>query len=432
MHLFAYSFITYGLYLFTDLLKLAEKKQFEPVVIEQKKEEEERPLTKKQKKEMEREKEWREKKESRNKETQEKVPTLNRIPKLNRSPSQNVDKNLKKVSFENQEVKKAPKIKENTSDFQNVKKVDRNLNIAKNSKTPILDISTDRKQPPHRAEANKKCDSQQRPLNVVKNSINKSFEKSKPETKANGLMPPPATPIQKSRAVAISDKMKSEYSRDLQRKTYVANSKPKQLPQHNEVNTKPIILNGLKCKPNLQNNLKPKQSPSSDLKPKQFPSNDIKSKQFTPNDPKQYPPQNLKPKQFPPSDLKPKQFPPPDIRRNPKDVKRKLILNKRKFNCLYINVILIYTYILILGRIMDDEDEYDPDMDDFIDDGPEDQQDYSKYISEIFGYDKRRYARDEDDVVDNMESSFAEQMKEEVISTKIGTYSKIKLIFIII
>lgn len=42
------------------------------------------------------------------------------------------------------------------------------------------------------------------------------------------------------------------------------------------------------------------------------------------------------------------------------------------------------------GRIIDDDDsEYDSEMDDFIDDGPE-EQDYSKYIKEIFGYDKAK------------------------------------------
>lgn len=75
------------------------------------------------------------------------------------------------------------------------------------------------------------------------------------------------------------------------------------------------------------------------------------------------------------------------------------------------------------GRIMDDddEDEYDSELDDFIDDG-EEEGDYSSYIKEIFGYDKSRY-RGLDDDVDNMETSFAQQMKEEVISTKIGKIS---------
>lgn len=68
----------------------------------------------------------------------------------------------------------------------------------------------------------------------------------------------------------------------------------------------------------------------------------------------------------------------------------------------------------------DDDSEYDSDMDDFIDDDDAGE-DYSKYISEIFGYDKSKY-RDYDDDVDNMESTFAQQMREEVISRKIGMW----------
>lgn len=106
-----------------------------------------------------------------------------------------------------------------------------------------------------------------------------------------------------------------------------------------------------------------------------------------------------------PKDIKPKQFPPSDVRRNdlpPAGVKRKPPLLMKK------------------GRILDEEDEeYDSEMDDFIDDGPEEDGDYSKYISEIFGYDKSKY-RNADEDVDNMESTFAQQMREECISTKIG------------
>lgn len=70
----------------------------------------------------------------------------------------------------------------------------------------------------------------------------------------------------------------------------------------------------------------------------------------------------------------------------------------------------------------EEEEDYDDDMADFIDDGPleEDDEDYSRYIREIFGYDKRRY-RYEDDFDDQaMESSYAEQMKEERRSARIG------------
>lgn len=71
-------------------------------------------------------------------------------------------------------------------------------------------------------------------------------------------------------------------------------------------------------------------------------------------------------------------------------------------------------------RVIDsDEDE---DMDDFIDDEPiEDEysSNYSKCIREIFGYDRRKFQYDDDDD-DDMETSFAQQMKEEIRSTKIG------------
>lgn len=72
------------------------------------------------------------------------------------------------------------------------------------------------------------------------------------------------------------------------------------------------------------------------------------------------------------------------------------------------------------NRIADDDDdsEYDSEMDDFIDDG-DDVEDYSSHIKEIFGYDKSRYRLIDEDV-DNMESSYAQQMKEESISKKIG------------
>lgn len=80
-------------------------------------------------------------------------------------------------------------------------------------------------------------------------------------------------------------------------------------------------------------------------------------------------------------------------------------------------------YSHFIGRIYDDEEEHDPEMDDFIDDEVEEENaDYSKYISEIFGYDKNRYRQIDDEDDTYMESNFAQQLKEEYISTKIGKY----------
>lgn len=82
----------------------------------------------------------------------------------------------------------------------------------------------------------------------------------------------------------------------------------------------------------------------------------------------------------------------------------------------------------MIGRIQEknmDEDEYDSELDDFIDDGPEPEtEDYSKYISEIFGYDKSKYKHMDIEDDSAMESSFAQQLKEEYVSTKIGNNNK--------
>jgi hypothetical protein len=68
-----------------------------------------------------------------------------------------------------------------------------------------------------------------------------------------------------------------------------------------------------------------------------------------------------------------------------------------------------------------DDEEDDDDMNSFIDDGEDLEQqrnDVSSYIREIFGYDKRKYLFDNDEDIE--ESSFAEQMREEARSAKIG------------
>lgn len=100
---------------------------------------------------------------------------------------------------------------------------------------------------------------------------------------------------------------------------------------------------------------------SNDIQPKRFPTKDMA--------PKQFPPRDMVPKQFPPRDMMPKQFPPPDMRK--RNDRQMPMRNKHRV-------------------IESDSDEYDSELDDFIDDGPEDEADYSKVISEIFKYDKSK------------------------------------------
>lgn len=59
-------------------------------------------------------------------------------------------------------------------------------------------------------------------------------------------------------------------------------------------------------------------------------------------------------------------------------------------------------------------------MDDFIDDGGECQDEISKHIREIFGYDRTKYRDESDYALRYMESTFREQQKEEARSLRLG------------
>uniref|UniRef100_A0A6B2EH94 Protein SPT2 homolog n=1 Tax=Phlebotomus kandelakii TaxID=1109342 RepID=A0A6B2EH94_9DIPT len=126
------------------------------------------------------------------------------------------------------------------------------------------------------------------------------------------------------------------------------------------------------------------------------PETQQRTREFPPKD-TQRAPRDQKSREFPPRDIQrsrevPRARPKPQLERRPPP--------KRP-------------------RIEDDDSEYDSEMDDFIDDGPEEADSYSRHIQEIFGYDKSRY-RDEQEDDKNMESTFAQQMREEFISKKIG------------
>lgn len=71
-------------------------------------------------------------------------------------------------------------------------------------------------------------------------------------------------------------------------------------------------------------------------------------------------------------------------------------------------------------RKYEDEEEYDSEMDDFIDDEGEDQDEISKHIREIFGYDKNKYKDESDYALKFMESSWKDQQKEEARSLRLG------------
>ncbi|MFT7814341.1 protein SPT2 homolog isoform X2 [Arapaima gigas] len=67
-----------------------------------------------------------------------------------------------------------------------------------------------------------------------------------------------------------------------------------------------------------------------------------------------------------------------------------------------------------------EDEEYDSEMEDFIDDGGEDQDEISKHIREIFGYDRTKYKEESDYALKFMESSWRDQQKEEARSLRLG------------
>ncbi|CAI9725212.1 Hypothetical predicted protein [Octopus vulgaris] len=73
-------------------------------------------------------------------------------------------------------------------------------------------------------------------------------------------------------------------------------------------------------------------------------------------------------------------------------------------------------------RVIESDEEEEDDMDGFIDDEPidDDCQSVSKYIRSIFGYDRRKFKDEDMSDIDKMETTFSQQMKEEIRSAKIG------------
>ncbi|XP_047343418.1 protein SPT2 homolog [Vespa velutina] len=324
---------------FGELLKLAEKKQHEPVVIDAKPkvEEPERLMTKKQMKEYMKEKEWRERKEqlARGIDVTKKNNVTSEINKSNKSHAPKstkitIDKSSLDSSVQNKNLsstiqdKKAPTKSNNNILSEKSNVITKSNNIGKNSTKDKL------------LEERKKLEAEKRKLEEMRKAI------------------------EKEKLLLAQSKLKQEESKSL-------------IKHPNKVVS---------------------QTKSTD---KQVLSKDIKTKQAPTSEKLQSSMLNEKPKQFPPLNMK--------------SLKNKIASGK----------ILKKPGNSNKRRIYDDE-EYDSELDDFIDDGPEEEgEDYSKYISEIFGYDKSKYRNVDDDDDDlAMESNFAQQLKEEYVSTKIG------------
>ncbi|XP_034186956.1 protein SPT2 homolog [Osmia lignaria lignaria] len=329
---------------FSELLKIAEKKQHEPIVIEvkPKNEEPERLLTKKQMKEYAKEKEWRERKEQRSK--------ANNTTNKEAVPNPPIKPNKTQESYVN-DTNKISKIPEKPTTTSSI--------LNKTLKTPTVAQPQPAKKPIEKPVPNKPTVNKPNASKSEKDLILEERKKLEMERKK----------LEEMRQAIEEQKRKLKLSKS--KIEDIKNTKSEKTVPKVKIPEKQDSLKNIQKQIPTTSVTKACRPPQMDGKIKQFPPADLKS---------------IKPKQLPPL----------------KEHKKPMGVNKRRI------------------RDDDDEEEYDSELDDFIDDEVEDgTEDYSKYISEIFGYDKNRYrCVDHDDVA--MESSFAQQLKEEYVSTKIG------------
>lgn len=345
---------------FSELLKIAEKKQHEPIVIEvkPKNEEPERLLTKKQMKEYAKEKEWRERKEQRSK-----VSNTSSKDGISAVPN----KSSKTQESQGNDISKTSKVSE--------KPIATSSTLSKTSLKPTTGTQPSIKK-------------------VVEKPVQKPIEKSVQKSIEKPVQSKPN--VNKSSAVSKSEK---DILLEERRKLEMERKKLEEMRQAIEEQKKKLKLSKSKIE-DIKSMKSEKPVSKVKVPEKQDLLKNIPKQAPTPSIAKCRTPQmmNDKIKQFPPADLKPiKPKLPPS-----RDQRRPIAAHKRRIHD-------------------DDEEEYDSELEDFIDDEVEEgTEDYSKYISEIFGYDKNKYKCVDNDDDAAMESSFAQQLKEEYVSTKIG------------
>ncbi|XP_028132008.1 protein SPT2 homolog [Diabrotica virgifera virgifera] len=355
---------------FADILKIAAQKQHEPVIIEKKEKEEEKPLTKKQRKEMEREKESQMRREERRRQE----IMYSKLAKAR----QKEEKEKEKLGKSDASAKASEKQKPQKNDESSESSKKSSSKNRDSDKTEGKPSSSGREKPEKPKPKSLLSAFKSRP----KDEEDPFLEESKPgrkylpgdmRYKPDQDTKTPAPKKEPEPAKKVSFKTPSNNNNINKMPPAITNSNTqikKAAPSDPKISRGPLAAKGSM----------PQKKLAVEPKSKKFPPEDVRRK--------------LPPK------LPPKQFPPPDVRRSGSS-KMPVAKGGR--------------------RILDDdddEDEYDSDMDDFIDDDDA-EADISSHIAEIFGYDRKRY-RDVDDDVDDMETSFAQQMKEEVISTKIG------------
>ncbi|KAK2714363.1 protein SPT2 homolog [Artemia franciscana] len=134
--------------------------------------------------------------------------------------------------------------------------------------------------------------------------------------------------------------------------------------------------------------------------------------------PKEIPPKDLAPKQFHPRDLAPKQFPPKDLIKKPSA--NPSSSQKQRMNRDYRDNSSSRKPAK-RQRFVESDEEYDSELDDFIDDEPVGEESaISREIQAIFGSRYRRYEPEDDDSDECMEVGFGQVEKEEMRSLRAG------------
>lgn len=314
-------------------MKIAEKKQFEPIVIEKKEKEEEKLLTKKQKKEVEKEKEYLQRKEARKlSDGKPSSSSSNRIPKLGDKSMKHPDQKPQTSDGRIPKVNSATHSNSKLASYLSAKP--NTTNPKEIVRKPSTSSSLDRPVPSSdKSRTSNPIPSKPRPSSSIKPPIRDQENYKNNSSNANHSLKDRPKPL-------INGKVRDGPSKDL-----IPKKTPPEEPQRR------YLPGDIRYKPPAD--AKPKQFPPADLKPKnkQIPSKDAKPKQFPPNDlkPKQFPPSDLKPKQFPPKDMKPKQFPPSDVRRK-EFPKNKPVIAKKGTNICHINLILLIITIFFFYR----------------------------------------------------------------------------------
>lgn len=291
---------------FGELLKIAAQKQHEPVhVVTEEKKDIERPLTSKEKKEIQE----REARELRKKQLAmvQKNATISCSKPQNR-PINSIG------NGKNPTPGRIPKLQSST--VTNVKNVTNGVKLKSENpdRTKVSSYSKGKynNSLPNRSEQSA-LSSNRNDTKSSTNSSSLSIGKKFSESRVGERQTYPIKNSNSSKITISSDKN----SIDLKHKSSLSGA-----------NSNRTQANGKPLKPSISD-IKPRQFPPADVKSKKIVSStNIKSRPFPPNDvkPRQFPPADIKTRQFPPTDIKTRQFPPPDVRKS--NIKKRPIKSK--------------------------------------------------------------------------------------------------------